>query len=722
VANLDRLGQIRLLDLPGAVNPGELALPIEKKDVGFPDQDRSDVSMLKEATQNRLLSEAFEASRGLIGTWNLSELMLRAYVEPIKWKGSDQYRSHLGLPILAEHFYSMLAAVQAALFTGYHTFELDPSSGTDVDTAAAETALVRAQFKRAGYKGTPFKQEMRHVVYDGLLYGTGVAHHGWETYREEIKKLRRKGTTVSVAVGGGAVSLSQGNEDDVEEYTDSVVEFNQAKFEHVPIRRLRVDPSCRRGEIGTAQWVGRLIYPSTYDLDRWRDTEGFNIPTREELIALTTPMKMDTTSSNVLDTQGANTGNPTFQQSVTPQKAYPDDYDYSKSDPLAKNWEVFDYWTGYRHVMVLENQYTIYNQPHEEGKPPFLSFVFREAPDSFYGYGMGFWLTDYQRISQGIVNAFFDDVSLNLMGTYTTEAGMNNTAQAQWIFPGKIMKGDPGKPIVALTRNSIMEGPPLAIIEQVKSWAVAISGAGISAQGVNAGKAGDLRNPAGAEAIIGGENQKTTDLVDQVCDNVFVPFVEYIIEQNHRLKPSQINKWMSNELAASIKKIDPLEVLNGQYKITITAANRMRARQQLNQFIGFIQTMIQSPGTVELLGVQALKLNVAEFYKALIDSTGLPYRENIIQPMTDEDKQRYAASHNQPSADAQKISLQTAAKKEIDDNQAENRILIKTGEASLKANQLDQQHGHTVEEDALSRADRASFQKSDEAFTGGGAI
>jgi len=467
------LAQLRITDLKGSIPPGELGLPISQSDVGFPDQDRSDASMLAEATQNRLLSEAFEASRGLIGSWNLTELMLRAWVEPMKWKGSDQYRSHLGMPLIAEHFYSLLAVVQENLFAGFNYFQLDPCSGTDVDTAAAESALIRAQMKKCGFKDTPFKQEMRHVCYDGLLQGTGVAHYGWQTCSVVVKRKRQKGAATAVHLGGDqSVSIQKGGEDDIEEYVDHTLEYNQAKFEHVPIRRFRCDPACRRGEAWTASWCGRLIYMSSYDLDKFRNTEGFNIPTREELIKLTTPQKMDTTSVNVLDTQGANTGNPIFQQTTTPQKAYPENYDFSKSDPLAKQWEIFDYWTDTRHVMVLEGLYCIFNGSHDESRPPFLSFVFREAPDSFYGYGIGFWLTDYQRVAQGVVNAFFDDVNLNLMGTYTSPAGLNNTAQAQWIFPGKVFKSDAGGEFKPLTRNSIMEGPPLAIIEQVKSWAM----------------------------------------------------------------------------------------------------------------------------------------------------------------------------------------------------------------------------------------------------------
>lgn len=648
---LRSLGQIRLLDLPDAIPLGEAALQLEPTDVGFPDEDRSDASMLKEAVQNRYMSESFEAARGLISSWNVTEYMLRAQVEPVRWKGSDQWRSNLGLPILAEHFYSMLSVVQESLFGGYNSFMLDPTSGTDLDTAAAETALVRAQFKQCGFRGCKLKQEMRHVVYEGLLYGTGVAFYGWENYKQEIKKTRAKSVNQSVAVAGGSVMIPHGDSDDVESYVDHVIEFNQAKLEHVPLRRLRVDPSCRRGEIWTAGWAARIIYPTTYDLDRLRDTEGFNIPSREDLIKLTTPMKMDRTNPNVLDTQGANSYNPLFQSQTTQQKAYPEDYDGSKADPLAKNWECLDYWTPYRHVMILENQYVIYNQPQDEGTVPFRSFVFREAPDSFYGWGLGYWLTDYQRISQGICNALMDDINLNLMGTYTTDAGSNNQAQAMWIFPGKVAKTDPGKKIEALTRNSLMTQEPLGVIAQVKEWATNISGAGISAQGSYAGKAGDLRTPGAAAAVVSGENTKTTDLVDQICDNVLVPFIEYIIRQNHRLKPSQINTWLSAELGTAFKKVDPLSVLNGQYIVTVSAATRLRARQQLNTLMGFIQSIIQAPGSIELLGQQAAKIDFAEFVRALIDSTGLPYRENIIKPMTDEDLQRYAAriSSRRPS-------------------------------------------------------------------------
>lgn len=711
MTNFDSLAQIRILDLPGAVEPGKLSLPLQSTDVGFEDQARSDQSMLQEATQNRLLSESFEASRGLIGSWNLCEIMLRAYVEPIKWKGSDQFRSHLGMPILAEHFYSLLAVVQQTLFAGYRPFQIDPSAGTSVDAAAAQEGLVSAQMKRCGFKGGPVKQEMRHVTYDGLLYGTGVALFAWQQKTYTVKKKRPKNQQNSVSASGGAVDVSV-NEDDIEEYDDHTVDINEPVFEHVPIRRVRVSPDCRRGEITTASWNGRLIYLSSYDLDQLRETDGYNIPSREDLVKLTTPQKMDAAGANPLDTQGANTANPIFQQTTTPQKAYPENYDASTFDPLMKKFEVFEYWTDVRRVLVLEGQYCLYNQPHDLGpKKALRSFVFRQAPDSFYGYGLGFWLTDYQRIAQGVVNAFFDDVNLNLMGTYTSPAGLNNSAQAQWIFPGKVFKSDGKEGFKQMERNSISAQEPLSIIEQLRQWAVLTSGAGVSAQGANPGQAGTMRNPAGVQLMASGEGMKNQDLIDQICEGIFVPFIEFCIEQNGKLKPSQLRQMLSQELGDAFKST-PLNVINGDYKVSISAGAKLQARHAIDQIIGFITSLVQSPGTVEMMATQAVKFDFVAMLKAIMDSAQYPYRENFVVPMTDDDKKRLQAQQQQPGQKIQEIIAQGQVKKDVDNNQAENRMLLQVGKHVTDVNKL------SVEQEAAARAERATLQKSDAGVTG----
>lgn len=84
--------QLRLLDIPGVREiSGEEYLQFRQDQVGFGDQDRSNESMVKEAVGNRMLSEGFIAGRGLAAMWDLTGVILRAFVEPVKWRGSDSF-------------------------------------------------------------------------------------------------------------------------------------------------------------------------------------------------------------------------------------------------------------------------------------------------------------------------------------------------------------------------------------------------------------------------------------------------------------------------------------------------------------------------------------------------------------------------------------------------------------------------------------------------------
>lgn len=684
--------QLRILDLPGAIEAGRLSELLEPKDVGFNDQDRSDQAMMQEAVQNRILSESFAVNRQLIYVWNLTEIALRAVVDPVKWKNSDQYRSHLGIPIVAEAFYSILAVIQQSLFAGYRPFTIDACSGTSLDTALGMEALVSSQLKRCGYKGGTMKQEMRAVSYDLLLYGTGVGIMGWEEKNLTVRKKRQKHVPADVPVtkDGGSVTVPTGDEDEMEEYDVPLV-INHPIFEHVPIRRFRTSPSCRRGNVQTADWAGRIIYLNSYQLDSLRNTEGYNIPSREVLVQLTTPQKMDFSSTNPLDTLGSNVGtNPIFQQLTTPQKANPENYESNTADPLMKDYEIFDYWTADRHVMVLEGEYPILNEIHTFGNHPFLSAAFREAPDSFYGYGLGYWLADFQKMAQGIANLYFDDLNLNLMGTYSAPAGMNNSAQAQYIFPGKIFKYDPGAKMEPMTRNTAFAQEPMGLIGQIKDWATSISGAGAGITGQPPSKPGAMRTPEGVNLLAAGDGSKMTDLIDQISELLFTPFLEFCVEQNARLQPSQLREMLSQELAEGVK-VTPINVINGDYKVNISAGPRLQARESLNQYIGFVQSVLQSASAPQLLADAGEKLSFTDFVKVLFQGTALPYRENVIKQMTAEEKAAYQASKQQLPPQLATIKAKSEAKKDEQDNQAENRGI-------LQAQKQAWEHGVAQEE------------------------
>lgn len=678
--------QIRISDIPGVRElTSEVSQPFSQDEVGFPDQDRTNLSMAKEAIGNRILSEGFMAGRGFAYMWDMTTVVLRAFVEPVKWRGSDQYRSSLGIPLLAENFYSSLSVFQQQLFSGYEPFKIEETVSSTMDVASALQSLIEAQLKTAAPFGSTFKQEIRKTAYDCLLLGTGVGLRAWEQRTIKRRKLRPKTQSKSIALNSeGSTATVHGSDDDYEEYIESYT-YNHPVYEHVPLRRVRAAPDWRGGNIRTARWRGRLIYLCAYDLDKFRDCDGYSIPTREELIKLTTPMK-DTAGQNVLDTTTGSSTSVLDRRTTSAQQAYPEWMSQSSTlDPLAQPFEVFEYFTNDRKCWILENQACIMNCPHDG--QDMLSFVFREAPDSGYGWGMGMWLGDFQRIAQGVVNYFFDDLNLNLAGTYTTEQGMNNTGQAAWIFPGKVFKTTGPEGLKPMTRNSTNGQEPLAVVAQVKSWASGISGAGAGIQGSNPGATGDMRTGAGVQTLAQGEGMKMQDLIDQFCDLVLIPFLEFCVENNKRLTPSQLRQMLNDTLGTAMKS-DPIDMINASYKVTISAGARLQARNSLNQSLGYIQSILQQPGLTEQLATQGMKIDYKALIGALFSSTGFPYQQEIVKPMDDDDKKRLAAQQQQKGGGLSDklalVSAQTQGKIQTQENQAENRALLKVQEEIFK--------------------------------------
>lgn len=676
-------GQIRISDIPGVREiTAEASRPFAQSEVAFPDQDRSDGSMLREVIGNRMLAEGFMAGRGLAATWDMHGVVLRAFVEPIKWRGSDQYRSSLGIPLLGENFYSSLSAFQQTLFASYEPFKIEETVSSSLDVANAQQALVAAQLETAAPRGSTFKQEIRSIASDGLFLGTGVGLMCWEQRTVRKRKLRVKADRIAKSIalndsGSTATVHPKYEDDDYEEYFDEY-QCNWPVLEHVPLRRVRVSPDCRRGNIRTAKWRGRIMYLNAYDLDQYRDCKGYKIPDRETLIKLTTPQK-EPAAQNVMDTQTGSTNIVIQRLPSAPQQAYPEWLNEASTlDPLAQPFEVFEYFTNDRVCWVAESQLVLRNDSHDG--QDMVSWTFREAPDSFFGYGMGMWLSDFQRICQGVVNYFFDDLNLNLAGTYTSEQGVNNTAQAAWIFPGKVFKTTGPEALKPMTRNTT-QNDPLMIVDKVKSWASGISGAGAGTLGANPGSTGDMRTGIGVKTMAQGEDMKMQDLIDQFCDLVFIPFLKYCVNNNKRLKPNQLRQALNDTLSGAFKG-DPIDIVNANYKITISAGARLQARNSLNQSLGYIQSILQQPGLTDQLATQGVKIDYKALFQILFHSTGFPYQYEVIVPMTEDDKARSAQQQGMNAAALKMATIAAQGKQKIaaQDNQAENRALLKSQE------------------------------------------
>ena len=121
-----------------------------------------------------------------------------------------------------------------------------------------------------------------------------------------------------------------------------------------------------------------------------------------------------------------------------------------------------------------------------------------------------------------------------------------------------------------------------------------------------------------------------------------------------------------------------------------------------------------------------MKLDYNGMFSSMFDSFGVPYKNKWIVPMTKEDQARATAQTQaaviQGKAGIEK--LKGEVKKDVDNNQAENRMLIQTGKHVLDthgsnldtANQmlLQKQEQQTPEAEGLQRASKGAFAKLDQ--------
>ncbi|HWF05564.1 MAG TPA: hypothetical protein VHA06_17895 [Candidatus Angelobacter sp.] len=637
--------EIVIRDLPGAVPPSEVQRRLETEDLAWPEQDFEDAAAMNIVLADVERTEGFLVSRQYTRQWDFGDRLFYAYVAPEPWPGTQVPRSSLGMPMVSTHLFSLLSSVVQAFFSGSKPLQIDARPGTDPKTADANQALVMWELEQCN-----FKQELIYLIFDLLLYGQG---NGWWGFQPVVKKKRRKVRKEVAPVLGETKTDSSsaqkvgGSKTEVVTVTDEET-WVLPKFEYSHIRHYGADPGCRRGDIRTGKFAYRRIYLSAEDLDNLRDVDGYqNIPSRELLEQLTTPDK-EPASANALEMG-------TYSSTINAgRKALPR-WEPSTADPLKQGFEVIEYWTGDRTICVLERQLAIRNATHELGEIPSLSCPFFMSPDSYYGMGLTHMIGNFQRVMQGTVNLMLDDMTLNLNGMYVSGKGYNSSGQAIWAHPGKVVKVDDAVQFKPIERQPV-GGDAMGIIQACQQWAQQADGAAeISVQGsMPAEKSSITRTATGANQLDAGARTRMEFLIDNIADLIIIPLVNKFIEMNFdNLAPEQVKTILGEELGHQYEG-DPINILNGQYKVTISAGARLQARNAIAQQWPMLLNMITSPSALQGLQTEGKKINYSAIMEETFKAAGYPGEAQFIVPMTPEDIKRM----EQMNPSAQKQALQ----------------------------------------------------------------
>lgn len=101
-------------------------------------------------------------------------------------------------------------------------------------------------------------------------------------------------------------------------------------------------------------------------------------------------------------------------------------------------------------------------------------------------------------------------------------------------------------------------------------------------------------------------------------------------------------------------EIDPL-TLSGKVKIKVFGSDRMRTRDNLRQSVPFIAQFLMNGPFLQELAQSNLAADFPEFFRAVMDATGLQNDYRFVRPQTPEEAQK----RSQPSPDAQLKAQQT---------------------------------------------------------------
>lgn len=645
--------------LNSSINVGDeiqpLAIPLDIK------QKPADEDALRLVLKDLNLGEYYILAKGMTVEWDRDDRLYLFRMPQAFWEGSSVPRSSLGMPLIFEHIESLMPQIMNSLFSDNPPFAASARPRTKATAAQAVTQVISKQLVDIG-----FKEQARLGVKEGLQYGTGVWKYYWKREKKYRSIYEYEGQPKLEKVEGGTVTIptdkSQKVVERIEEY-----ECNTPCLERVHIRFVVVDPGCREPDIRKAKYVIHRTYPTLEDLEHLRDQPGYTLPSKEFLASLFEPPR-ENAERSLLEgrstTSVLNTGVSSLDINME-FKAMPRWQDSSRN-PNEMPLELLEYTTPTRIICVLNRKLVIKNDTNPFGKINYFSICNTDILDSWYGMGVSRLLAGEQRLQQGVINSRLDDLALRLSGTFLRKRGGNTPTQQLRLRPGGIIDSDDEKGV------QMIQYPPaitdaFAEIEASDARAQRRTGASeLVTQGTAPGQGQLGRTSTGINAAVAAVGARMGYLVEQICDNFFIPFLEAVHEMNCRWLPvEEIHQILTDELAMDYEG-DALELKNANLKFEMLAGAKLKAKMAMLQIAPTLVQLLQIAPVLEDLTNQKMKVDWAAFIQAVLDSTDWPGAQKFIVKMTDEDLKNLQAKNEFAQQNSQIALKHQATMEEIE--------------------------------------------------------
>lgn len=601
---------------------------------------KTDDSALALVVQSTQRAEKFIMARLWLSEWRVAKQLYDAPSRQKYWRDTRTPRANNSFPLIKQHLSAVLDQTMPALFPEDQPFAIQPNEGTPAQVARGWEQILSYQLRQVNMRSI-----VRLIAKDALLFGTGLGKIGFEDYDEKRTMYKRAVQPVEVKsiTGGPSTFLDTKESDELIEY-EVDVRVTRPTFKRVEINHLLVSPDLRSPDVREAAYVVYRDYVTARDLNRLRGFEGYEIPSEKDLKDYVTGPDEQAPSSQM---ETESTAYPTQGHRALPR------YLDAGADPLDHKFEILEYWTNETCIVVLNRKLVIRNVRNPMGIIPFVSCFWDDIPGTFYSYGIPRRIGGIQTHIQGLRNKRMDDINLNLQKMWKVKKGDNVAAQPIKAYPGAVFKVtdmDSFEPLVSqpVLPEAWKEEDVLIADAEKTTGANELTTQGGQSTG---GKATGMRTAAGASAVAGASSNRIQSFVDIVADQVLIPVLYSFLKMDRMwLHPSTMRHIVGKTLWAALSQEHDGDLLvdmtnNSDIEFTMLAGSNLAAKAKMAQALPLEGQIYMSPAVQGGLAAAGLKVNWVEYSRRMEQSTGWKAQDDIIIPMTDQDKQQAAQSN-----------------------------------------------------------------------------
>lgn len=548
---------------------------------------------------------------------------------------------------IAKNANTMATQIKRGIFADQTPFLLEPrgplAGEDDAQTYTdAITELMQVLSERAD-----LEYNAGLLIDCQVLQGTGLGDMGWEEKMCKRTTRKRKAQPVKVEQPiGPPKEVDTWESDTFEPVTDTVKE-TWPYFEYRKLGTTLYDPKWRTPNRPDLSGHGKIDvdYVTLRDLQQLRGMECYkDIPTDEDLkkFFFDNPDGDAPAASTTSESMGANSAVVFHAQG---------DHQDTNADPTLRPLMRLKYSTSETIIEVLCYQgrrKTIRNAPHElQDFALGVAANWWDIDNSGYGMGIGRLNAGDQRMDQGVLNEILKMIGywMNAPLLYDSSSG-NEPTQNVVMGLGNLWGiqapgGDIRKALMYAPKPEI-PGEAFEIYKLAMDGGQDLVGANSTTMQGNTGPGSTaLKTATGVNRL----GSKADDNVAGPIKNIegvltrWYRFLWWIIQTKMELR--EIREILSKKFSAAvIAKIDPEKMINAEFNIKILAGQKLAAKAAIQQLIPFLLQLLQQPQLMEYMHQKGWTINFLAIEKIFMRVSELQGEEDIIVPLTDEEKQQ----------------------------------------------------------------------------------